>query len=244
MFDALQPVVRHLLAAGALLAAGVLAGCQSAPVHDPAFAPTYPSPPPQNAATPGAIYQASWNMPLFTDTRAHQVGDILTIVLQEQTQASKSAETKTSKDTSTNITNPTILGKQVNFGLPGALPLSSTSNANLGTSLSSTHSFDGSGTSTQSNALTGEISVTVAQVLPNGNLVVQGEKLLTLNQGSEHIRIKGIVRPEDISADNTVPSTKVANAEIAYAGQGDGPIGAANAIGWLAKFFMSAFMPF
>ena len=220
----------------------LLAGCQSEPVRDPDFAAVRPSLPPPMAATPGAIWQAGYARPLFQDLRARQVGDILSIRLVEQTQASKSAETTYDKTTSTSITNPTVLGQQVQFDLPGALPLAQTRDSNLGTSLSSTHAFDGSGESSQSNSLSGEISVTVAEVLPNGNLVVQGEKLLTLNQGSEHIRVSGIVRAEDVGTDNTVASTKVADARIVYAGQGDSD--SANAIGWLAKFFLSALMPF
>lgn len=225
-----------------LVATLMLAGCQSEPVRDPEFAAVRPSLPPPAATTPGAIYQAGYAMPLFQDLRARQVGDILTILLLEQTQASKKAETTADKTTDTRISNPTILGKQVQFDLPGALPLDNRHDANLETSLSSNHAFDGSGQSSQSNSLTGEISVTVAEVLPNGNLVVQGEKMLTLNQGHEHIRVSGIVRAEDVGTDNTVASTKVANARIVYAGQGE--IQSANTMGWLARFFISALMPF
>ena len=227
-----------------LLAALVIAvtGCQSEPVRDPDFAAVRPSPPPPTASTPGAIWQAGYSMPLFQDLRARQVGDILTIRLVEETQASKSADTKYDNSTETTIENPRVLGQTVDFDLPRVVRLSDNHITSLETNLASNHSFDGSGESNQSNSLTGEISVTVAEVLPNGNLVVQGEKLLTLNQGHEHIRLSGVVRAEDVGTDNTVKSTKVANARIVYAGQGE--TDSANAIGWVAKFFMSAFMPF
>ena len=225
-----------------LLACVLLAGCQSEPVRDPDFAAVRPSPPPPMATTPGAIWTAGYARPLFQDTRARQVGDILSIRLVEETQASKSAETQYDKSTSATVQNPTLFGQQVQFDLPGALPLAERRDSSLSSSLSSEHAFDGSGESSQSNSLSGEIAVTVAEVLPNGNLVVQGEKLLTLNQGHEHVRVSGIVRAEDVGPDNTVASTKVANARIVYAGQG--PSDSANTAGWLARFFLSAVMPF
>lgn len=235
-----NPPLRAVVVALAALA--LLTGCQGEPVRDPDFAVVRPSPPTPMAATPGAIWQAGYAMPLFQDLRARNVGDILTIRLIEETQASKSADTTYDKSTETAIDNPTVLGQQVIFDLPQVLPLLNTKNSNLQSRLASSSSFDGEGESNISNSLTGEISVTVAEVLPNGNLVVQGEKLLTLNQGSEHIRVSGVVRAEDVGTDNMVDSTKVANARIVYAGQG--PMDSSNAIGWLAKFFLSALMPF
>ena len=103
-------------------------------------------------------------------------------------------------------------------------------------------SFDGSGNSSQSNQLTGSITVTVAQRLSNGNLLVRGEKWLTINQGQELVRISGIVRPQDIGQDNSVPSTRVADARIAYTGRGS--LADANTQGWLSRFFSSKWMPF
>ena len=224
------------------LAALLLVACQSAPVRDPDFAAVRPATLSTRYATPGAIDQAGYNLVLFQDMRARRVGDVLTIVLNEATDASKSAETTTSKTASNSVTNPTVLGSTVQFDVPRAFPLASTTNNNLGTSLSSDHDFSGSGESTQSNSLTGQITVSVAEVLPNGNLVVQGEKLLTLNQGNEHIRISGIVRPADIGADNTVPSARVADARIVYAGEG--AVSDSNVVGWLSRFFMSMVFPF
>ncbi len=219
-----------------------LVGCQSAPTRDPAFAVIRPSAMPPLESRNGAIFQAGYSAPLFEDQRARLVGDMLTIILNESTDASKTAETDFTKTNTTTISNPTILGSTPQFDLPGALPLTSTRNNNLGTSLGSNHAFDGEAESVQSNSLTGEITVTVAEVLPNGNLVVQGEKILTLNQGHEHIRFSGIVRAADIDANNSVASPRVANARIIYAGEG--AIADSNAVGWLAKFFVGALLPF
>lgn len=219
------------------------AGCNTAPTRDPEFAPVRPRPTIAPAPQNGAIYQAGYNIVLFEDIRARRVGDILTVTLNEQTDASKSAETTMDKDTTTTVTNPTLFGSAVQFNAPAFLPLASTTDNTLETTLGTSHAFDGSGESTQSNRLTGDITVTVAEVLPNGDLVVQGEKLLTLNQGHEHIRLSGTVRQTDISADNSVSSTKIANARIVYAGQG-GPVADSNVLGWLARFFVSAFFPF
>ena len=90
--------------------------------------------------------------------------------------------------------------------------------------------------------MNGSITVTVAEVLPNGNMIVRGEKWLTLNQGEEYIQISGIVRPQDVRTDNTIFSTLVADARIAYSGKG--MLANANSPGWLARFFNSPIWPF
>jgi flagellar L-ring protein precursor FlgH len=102
--------------------------------------------------------------------------------------------------------------------------------------LSSTSDFEGSADADQSNSLSGTISVTVTQVMPNGLMEVRGEKWLTLNQGEEFVQISGIIRPVDIGPDNSVPSFKVADARITYAGKG--ALADANSPGFLARFFM------
>ncbi len=237
---------RFIFALKAILvvaAAHLSVACNTAPTRDPEFAAVRPYPVVAPSPTGGGIYQAGFNLVLFEDQRARRVGDILTVTLDEQTQASKNADTSVQKDTSASVSNPTLLGSQVQFNTPALLPLARTSDNSLETSISSNHDFEGSGESTQSNSLSGDISVTVAEVLPNGDLVVQGEKLLTLNQGHEHIRFSGTVRQADIQPDNTVSSAKVANARIVYAGEG-GPVADANVLGWLARFFVSAFFPF
>lgn len=216
--------------------------CSSMPQQDPDFASVQPSKPPPVQRTPGAIYQQGYALSLFEDPRARQVGDLLTIKLVEKTDASKEAETTIDRANETTVANPTLLGSAPQFGVPGAFPLVNTATNSLETNLSSNSEFDGAGRSVQSNSLTGDITVTVSKVLSNGNLVVQGEKLLTLNQGHEHIRFSGIVRPTDISSDNTVLSNQVGNARIIYAGQG--VVADSNVMGWLSRFFLSIFFPF
>lgn len=223
-------VLLRCACAGLLLA--MLGGCVMQPVHDEAaWAATPPQEPLAPPPSDGAIYHDSQGMELFNDPRAHRVGDILTIALVESTQASKKATTSTSKKDKTAIDAPTILGQGLT--LNGKV-------ANIATN--GDRSFDGSGNSSQSNQLTGQITVTVAQRLSNGNLLVRGEKWLTINQGQELVRISGIVRPQDIGQDNSVPSTRVADARIAYTGRGS--LADANTQGWLSRFFNSKWMPY
>jgi flagellar L-ring protein precursor FlgH len=233
---------KYIVLLPVLLMISVLTGCQTTPQRDPEYAATRPVafPPAQNRN--GAIYQAGHDVRLFEDYKARRVGDILTIVLSESTNASKSATTDITKSNDNSVTNPTILGATPQFNTPGILPLSSNTNNNLAFDLKSDHTFAGDGSSTQSNTLTGNIGVTIAEVLPNGNLVVRGEKVLTLNQGQEYVRIKGIVRPADISSNNTILSTQVADAVISYSGTG--AVADSNVLPFLAKFFISALFPF
>lgn len=195
------------------------------------YAPVEPMMPPAAVNTGGSIYTAAYARPWFEDIKARQVGDLLTVVLDEQTDASKSSSTEITKDNSTDISAPTILGQDVTLG---GDPLS--------TSLDSANDFSGESDSEQSNNLKGSITVTVAQVLPNGNLVIQGEKWIAINQGDEYVRLRGIVRPVDIGPTNTISSTQVANAQITY--KGKGATADANAVGWLARFFISPLWPY
>lgn len=210
-----------------------LGGCNTLPVRDdPHYAVTMPSAPPPASQRNGAIYQSGYDIALFQDNKARHVGDVLTVVLIEKTAASKTASTNTAKDTSVDIGTPTIFGAPVTLGGKDVL------SANA----ASSNSFAGKGDSSQSNSLSGNISVTVAQVLANGNLLVRGEKRLALNQGEEFVQISGIVRPVDIHSDNTVLSTQLADAHIAYSGRG--AVQEANSMGWLARFFSSPIWPF
>lgn len=223
---------RSLSRIGVALALAALAGCVTAQSRDDhQWAATMPAeqvaPPP----TDGSIYHAEQGMELFNDARAHRVGDILTISLVESTQASKKASTSTSKKDTSTFAAPTILGHTLKVAGQTA-----------DTSLSGDRAFDGAGDSSQSNQLSGSITVTVAQRLSNGNLLVRGEKMVTINQGQERIRIAGIVRPQDILQDNSVPSTRVADAQIGYTGKG--ALADANTQGWLSRFFSSKWMPF
>lgn len=212
----------------------VLSGCvekQVKPNH-PDYAPITPPKMVEAQAMNGSIYNAATSMNLYGDGRAHRIGDILTVTLRENTSSQKSATTELDKTSSVTLTQPTVLGDNVNIlGKPLSFSASGPTTA-----------FDGEGTSDMSNNLTGNITVTVHDVLPNGVLLVKGEKWLTLNQGDEYIRISGLVRPQDISSDNTVESNKIADARIAYSGTG--VVHDTNVMGWISRFFVSALMPF
>ncbi|MGN6092834.1 MAG: flagellar basal body L-ring protein FlgH [Luteibacter jiangsuensis] len=224
-----RPFARLLVAALPLL---VLGGCAMVPpTPKPMYTATLPVEPAAQPQATGSIYADQQSMELFADPRAHRIGDILTITLVEATQASKKAATSTSKKNGNNIASPTLLGQGLRIGGKAA-----------DSSLSSNNAFDGDGSSSQSNQLTGEITVTVAQRLSNGALVVRGEKWLTINQGEELVRISGIVRPQDIGNDNIVPSSRVADARIEYVGKGT--LADSNTRGWLSRFFDSKWMPF
>lgn len=198
------------------------------------YRPVPPLPPLPPAANNGAIFQATQGQGLFEDDKARRVGDLVRVQLAEKTNAKKSAVTSTSKETELemNVGSLNLAGQPV---IENGLSL-------FGASADGTRAFDGAGDSSQSNQLSGEITVTVAEVLPNGNLVVQGEKWLGINQGNEFVRLRGIVRPVDIGANNTVQSTQIANAQLYYGGTG--AIQDSNAQGWLARFFNSPVWPF
>ena len=198
----------------------------------PAMAPVQPIVPMQAPPTAGAIYAAGPTLNLYADRRARDVGDLLTITLLENTTAQTSANTATSKESGLTIGSPSLFGAPVTLG--GKDILSASANGE--------REFTGKGNSAQSNRLQGNVTVTVVQRLPNGNLVVQGQKNLRLNQGDELVQVQGIVRPGDINQDNTVPSSRVAEARIVYGGRG--AVAQSNAMGWLSRFFNSALAPF
>ena len=174
----------------------------------------------------GGLYRGNGSA-LMYDKRAFQVGDILTVVLNEQTQSSKSAGTSFGKEASVGIGIPTLFGNTYD---------------RLESSASGERDFSGSSRSSQQNSLAGAIAVTVHQVLPNGVLLVRGEKSLRLNQGDEFIRLSGLVRPEDINRYNQVSSQSIADARISYAGKG--VLNDSNSAGWLTRFFTSPWFPF
>lgn len=220
-----------------LLCSVLLQACGGMPRDDAAepaidYRPAAPIAGMHDAAPPGTVYNPEGSFDLFMDLRARAVGDILTIMLVERTDASKESSTSTAK------------GANVETGIPifAGRPVTSNGTAILNNELASDSSFNGQADSSQSNRLDGSITVTVAERLPNGNLLVRGEKLLTLNQGEEFIRLQGIVRPVDIGPANTVPSTKLADAKISYSGKGN--LANSNRPGWLARFFNSPWFPF
>lgn len=207
----------------------LLAGCSYPPKYDPEFAPVKPTYKPAPLSQNGSLYQPGYvaMSGLYTDRTASQVGDILTIILDENTKADKEAETTTEKTNQIKLENPTILGYTPNVY----------NKFSFKTDFESDQEFTGKGESSQSNSLSGTISVTVAEVFPNGSLFVKGQKLVTLNKGNEYIKISGIVRRDDITPQNTVRSTQLADARLVY--KGDGPVADSNALPWLAKFFIS-----
>lgn len=222
---------RFLIAVAML---SVLTGCvNKAPKPDsPHFAPIRPQALQAPVAVNGSIYSSATNVNIYGDGRAHRVGDIITVVLQESTSSQKSVETAIDKTSSQTLAQPTIFGQDLSIG---GNPVS----ANFGNSVTA---FDGESTSDQSNSLTGNITVTIHEVLANGVLVVKGEKWLTLNQGDEYIRLSGMIRPQDISSSNTVNSTQLADARITYSGTG--AVHDSNVMGWLSQFFIGQLWPF
>ena len=197
-----------------------LAGCGA---EKPAgFAATLP-PPPQAAPAPanGSIFNASAGYaPLYFGQRAHRVGDLVTIVLVERTSTSKSTSAATSRDGSISITPPS------------AGPFSFDPNVlNSGGS----SSFNGGGDAAQTSTLRGDLTVTIAEVRPNGTALVRGEKVMQFSQGEEWVQLAGIIRLADIDQDNRIASPRIADAQITYAGKGS--VQRASREGWLSRFF-------
>ena len=188
----------------------------------------------------GAIYNEKSSGFFASDRRAKNIGDILTITLNESLSASKSTTNTTSKADTFGVTLPPLfsngaatqsaanqLDNKLGIGNGGVDSTDFAAGAN--------QSFSGAGTAAQSNSLTGSMTVTVVRVYPNGNLEVKGQKKLILNDGSEYLRLSGIVRPEDISANNTISSSSIADAKITYTNAGVYAI--STKPGWLSKIF-------
>ena len=212
----------------ALLPLLLLAACGVGAQSSADYRPTVSAPAPPVRVATGAIFQAeNGYAPLTSGTRASMIGDIITIALVERTQAAKSNSAGTSRTGSIGLTGPST----------GPLDFFNPSDARASGDLA----FSGKGSAEQSNTLSGEITVTVAEVFPNGTMLVRGEKLVTLNRGDEYIRISGLVRPQDVTTDNRIASTRVADARITYSGSGE--IAVASRQGWLQRFF-SAVSPF
>lgn len=205
----------------------LLGGCVSVPpaaVHQPMTA--RPVPAAQSPGGNGAIYQSGYTTrSLFEDRRARNVGDTLIIAINEKISASKESSSSTSRKGDTSL-SVSALG-----GLSGANVLRTPVTA------AAENTFEGKGDSSAKNAFTGTIAVTVIEVLPNGNLLVSGEKQMSINQGGEFIRFSGIVNPMNIGSTNSVSSTQVADARMEY--KGTGYIDEAQTMGWLSRFFMS-----
>lgn len=227
-----------------VLAVALLAGCNTDPsttVHQPMT--VRPTPPAQNTQRDGAIYQVATSRPLFEDVRARFVGDTITVNLTERTNATKSTDESSERSGNVDISvgTPTILGmtpKRFPIGLPGfhrADNIDSTWNAD------SSSDFENKESNTNRNNFTGAITVTVIEVLPNGNLLVSGEKQISVNQNTEFIRLSGVVNPVNISAANTVNSTQLADARIESKGKQS--MDTAQVLSLLSRFFV-ALLPF
>lgn len=225
--------MRHLLFCGRRLAAGltavalmVLTGCAQIPhasvVGEQERIDVVDRPPP---VPNGSIYQPRQGVQtLFEDRRPNAVGDILTIKLNEKVSASKNSQSSADRSGSASLDMadlPDAIDKLQEYGFE----------------VSGESDFEGSGGSSANNTFTGTITVSVLELLNNGNLRVRGEKQIAINQGTEFIRFSGVVDPRTVTAQNTVPSTKVADARIEYVG--DGYINEAQSMGWLQRIFLN-----
>ncbi|MBI0006296.1 MULTISPECIES: flagellar basal body L-ring protein FlgH [Gilliamella] len=187
---------------------------------------------PEIVNSSGSIYQASQPssfgyQPMFEDRRPRNIGDVLTIVLQENVSASKSSSINAGRNGGVNLgvkTVPHFLDGLVGRG-------------KVDTDISGSNDFKGSGGANAKNTFSGTITVTVQDVMINGNLKVIGEKQIAINQGTEFIRFSGVVNPRTISGSNTVISTQVADARIEYVG--NGYIDEAQTMGWLQRLFFN-----
>ncbi len=213
----------------------VLAGCTSLPnspkPDDPAYAPILPEEEVENVEPTGSIFNQGQVNSIYSDIKAHRVGDLITVQLVESTSANKNANSQQSKDSSLGMDALKIGGTPVTIN-----------GYDTSVDLGANNSFKGQSKAAQSNSLQGNISVSVIKVLPNGNLMVRGEKWVMLNNGNEYIRVTGVVRSEDVNADNPVLYQRVGNARIQYGGTGD--FANSQERGWLAQFFNGPWSPF
>ena len=204
----------------------LLQGCSTVVGPRPGdMPPALPNQPVMPVGSSGSNYHPGTAMVLFGDVRARHVGDTITVILAEQTTASKNANTSFAKESDFDSGNPLFAGDAVTLSGDNI----------LNNSWETEQNFDGSGSSSQSNSLSGDITVTVHEVYPNGNLRVQGEKWIQLNRGKEYVRVSGIVRPYDVSTANTVSSSQLADARITYSGRGE--LADANRAGAVSRFF-------
>jgi flagellar L-ring protein precursor FlgH len=198
---------------------------------DPDFAPILPEMEETSIIPTGSLFKVNYVNNIYSDSKAHRVGDIISVILSESTQAQKNAKTELSKENSATL-DPII-------GLGGAAVNFKSNPIQFGFNQGS--DFSGDSKANQGNSLDGNISVHVLRVLPNGNLMIRGEKWMSLNNGDEYIRLTGVIRAQDIGSDNTIISSKIANARIQYAGTGT--FADMQEQGWLSSFFSSSWWP-
>ncbi|CAH8200994.1 flagellar basal body L-ring protein FlgH [Vibrio aestuarianus] len=192
---------------------------------DPAWAPIHPKQKPEHyAAETGSLFNLQHINSLYDDSKPRGIGDIITVNLDESTKAAKSADADLSKSNDSSMDPLAVGGKDLTIG-----------DYNFSYALKNDNNFNGSSAANQSNSISGSITVEVIEVLANGNLVIRGEKWLTLNTGDEYVRLSGTIRPDDIDFDNTIASTRISNARIQYAGTGTNQD--MQEPGFLARFF-------
>ncbi len=213
-------------------AAAMLSACIDPLPHanDPAYAPVMPVARIAPEKNSGSLYQAGYSQSLYEDHLARRVGDAITVVLQENLSSSDSNNAMIMK----NDTNTGTVG--VNLG--GFKPFG----ANFAANTAASRNFLGNAMAGQSNTLTGNVTVNVIDVLPNGMLVLRGEKWVHLAHGTAIIRVAGEARPEDINPDNTVISTRLADARVTYTARGETQDSSEK--GWFSKFISSVYWPF
>ena len=199
--------------------------------NDPDFAPILPEMEEEAIIPTGSLFKENYVNNIYSDSKAHRIGDIISVILSESTQANKNAKTELKKESSSALDPITALG-----GTPVTL-----NGQTVQFGINQNSKFKGDAKADQGNSLSGDISVHVLRVLPNGNLMIRGEKWITLNNGDEYIRLTGVIRAKDINSNNTILSTKIANARIQYAGTGS--FADVNEQGWLTKFFNSSWWP-
>ncbi|KMP10832.1 hypothetical protein UR09_03400 [Candidatus Nitromaritima sp. SCGC AAA799-A02] len=196
----------------------------------------------ESAAKPtdGAIWSGdtSKNL-LFEDTKARKVGDIVTVVLNENATSTQTATTDTSKDSSINLDTNGVLGLPSNFNIQNFLGMGTQFDPNLNATTSK--STQGSGTTTRSGSLTGTVSATIIAINGNGNFEIKGTRSVTVNNEEQLMVLRGTIRPSDINFDNTINSSLVANASITYSGEG--VIADEQKVGWLMRI-VSLIWPF
>ncbi|CAH0525152.1 flagellar basal body L-ring protein FlgH [Vibrio hippocampi] len=192
---------------------------------DPAWAPIHPKAKPEHyAAATGSLFNTHYARNWYDDFKPRRVGDIITVQLNEATKAAKSADADLSKSNDSSMDPIAVGGQEMTV-----------SGYNFSYDLQSDNNFSGNSSANQSNSISGSITVEVIEVLSNGNLVIRGEKWLTLNTGDEYIRLSGTIRPNDIDFDNTIASNRISNARIQYSGTGTQKD--MQEPGFLARFF-------
>ena len=208
----------------------IAAGCQTVPptnVHQPMT--VRPAARPEMTTGNGSIYQAAYSRPLFEDRKARFVGDTLTVTITESTSASTTSNAKfdRSDKASASISNMSRI--------PGKSMLG------LGLDATSTANFEGKGNAGNNNVFSGTMTATVIEVLPNGNLLISGEKQVAIGHEQEFVRVSGVVNPSFVDSANTIASSKIADARIEY--KSAGQISDSEVVGWMARFFLSV-LPF